>query len=329
MSRAQTEAGPGRSTNPSPAPVRLLIAQPRGFCAGVRRAIEAVETALERFGPPVYVRRAIVHNLAVVRSLEAKGAIFVPELEDAPVGAVVILSAHGVGRHVHRRGESRDQRLFDAICPLVAKVHREVERHHRSGRHVVLIGHAGHPEVEGTLGQLPRDAASLVASPAEVEQLPIPAHVPVAYAVQTTFSLDEAEPIVAALKAKFRDLLEPPTSDICYATTNRQRAAKRIAAVAEAMIVVGESFSSNARRLVEVSRLVGCTRVQLVGEPANIDWNLIEGCSIVGLTAAASTPESSVQEVIAALASRIRLVVDEVEETQERTVFRPVDFGRC
>lgn len=310
-------------------PLRLLMAQPRGFCAGVRRAIDAVETALELFGPPVYVRRAIVHNLAVVRSLEARGAVFLPEVDDAPEGAVVIFSAHGVGRHVRRQAEARRQRVFDAICPLVDKVHREVVRHHGSGRHVILIGHAGHPEIEGTLGQLPDGAASLVSSAADVAGLALPPATPVAFAVQTTFSMDEVEPIVASLRRRFSDLAEPPTSDICYATTNRQTAAKRIAGDVDAMIVVGEDFSSNARRLAEVARLAGCGRVQLVSGASEIDWSRLEGCTSIGLTAAASTPEASVQEVVGALAVQFTLHIEEVGTVVERASFRPVAFSRC
>ena len=233
--------------------IELLLASPRGFCAGVRRAIDAVRDALATHGPPVYVRRPIVHNLSVVRELEAEGAVFVEELDEVPPGAVVIFSAHGVARSVQEDAAARGLRFYDAVCPLVAKVHRQVERYDRAERQIILIGHEGHPEVEGTLGRLPERRAMVVKSAEEAAMLPVEATRPVAVAVQTTYSVEEASGILEALRARFTDLVEPPTSDICYATTNRQEAVGLIAGEAVAVIVVGEAFSSNARRLAEVA----------------------------------------------------------------------------
>jgi 4-hydroxy-3-methylbut-2-enyl diphosphate reductase len=293
----------------------------------VTRAIDAVETALERFGAPVYVRRAIVHNLAVVRSLEAKGAIFVQELDEVPDGAVVILSAHGVAPGVVAEAERRKHRFFDAVCPLVAKVHREVVRHHRAGRHVILIGHEGHPEMVGTLGHLPREAATLVGTAADVEALRLPRDLPVAYAIQTTYSVNEARGIVTAIEARFSDLEGPRGSDICYATTNRQAAVKTLAPRVDAMLVAGENFSSNACRLAEVAKAFGCPSVQLVAEASHVDWSLLTRIRTIAITSAASTPESTVSGIIAALSSRFEVRVEEVEHLAERTLFKPVGIN--
>jgi 4-hydroxy-3-methylbut-2-enyl diphosphate reductase len=306
-------------------PLDVLLAAPRGFCAGVRRAIDAVEDALRAYGPPVYVRRAIVHNLTVVRDLQAKGAVFVEELAEVPEGAVAILSAHGVARGVFAEAEARRLRTVDAVCPLVAKVHREVVRHHRAGRRVVLVGHAGHPEIIGTLGQVPEGAVLLVEAPTDVAHLPIPASEPVAYAVQTTFSVDEAAEVIAALEARFADLAAPPASDICYATSNRQTALKAIAAEVDAVIVAGEHFSSNACRLRDVARAMGCPSVQLAAGPAEIDWSLLEGRRRLGVSAAASTPESVIQAILEALGERFSVTVAEAEAAVDETVsFRPL-----
>jgi 4-hydroxy-3-methylbut-2-enyl diphosphate reductase len=303
-------------------PLDVRLAAPRGFCAGVRRAIKAVEDALTVFGPPVYVRRAIVHNLTVVRELEAKGAVFVEELAQVPRGAPAILSAHGVPRSVVAQGEARGLRTIDAVCPLVAKVHREVVRHHRNGRRVVLIGHAGHPEILGTLGQVGEGDALVIESEAQVAALPIGREEPVAYAVQTTFSVDEAAAILGALRERFTDLAAPAASDICYATTNRQTALKAIAAEADAVIVAGARFSSNACRLAEVARASGCPSVQLVGGPGEIDWAMLEGCERLGISAAASTPESVVEAILQALQERFVLTVSEVAAVEEKVSFR-------
>jgi 4-hydroxy-3-methylbut-2-enyl diphosphate reductase len=308
----------------APPPLRVLLAAPRGFCAGVRRAIAAVEDALARHGAPVYVRRPIVHNLAVVRTLEAKGAVFVEELDAVPDGAVVVMSAHGIPADVAVEADRRGFTWFDAICPLVAKVHREVARHHRAGRHVILIGHAGHPEIVGTLGQLPEGAASVVGTAADVAALALLPDRPVAYAVQTTYSVDESAGVIAAIETRFADVAAPAGSDICYATTNRQAAIRAIAAEADAVIVVGARFSSNACRLAEVARAAGCGRVQLVADADEIDFAAFDGARTLGLTAAASTPEATVEDVLDALASRFVVSAEEVAHTVESVAFRPV-----
>jgi 4-hydroxy-3-methylbut-2-enyl diphosphate reductase len=306
--------------------IELLLANPRGFCAGVRRAIDAVRDALAVHGAPVYVRRPIVHNLAVVRELEAEGALFVEELAQVPDGAVVVLSAHGVPLAIHEEARTRGLRAYDAVCPLVAKVHRQVERFHRDGRQIILVGHQGHPEVEGTTGRLPVGSTHVVKSAAEAAALPLRAAAPTAVAVQTTYSVEEAEEIVDVLRARFRDLVEPPTSDICYATTNRQRAIRLIADRATAMIVVGETFSSNARRLAEVASL-RCGSVQLVPDESELDWSRLPKTGAIGVTAAASTPESSVQGIVDALAARYRLRVLDVGGAEESTAFKRVAVG--
>jgi 4-hydroxy-3-methylbut-2-enyl diphosphate reductase len=305
-----------------------MLAAPRGFCAGVSRAINAVRDALAAHGPPVYVRHAIVHNAAVVRELEAEGAVFVEDLAQIPRGGVVIFSAHGVSPSVVRDAQTRGLRAYDAVCPLVAKVHREVERHSRAGRHVIVVGHAGHPEIEGTLGRLPEGSASLVASVGDVGELRLAADRPLAYAVQTTFSVDDAAMIVAALARRFSDLAGPRTSDICYATTNRQAALRSIASKVEAVIVAGASFSSNANRLVEVAR-EGCSAVQLVSEADDLKWNELPPLGgRIGLTAAASTPEGTVSDILQALRLRYRLTVREFRLVSETMQFRPVEIGR-
>jgi 4-hydroxy-3-methylbut-2-enyl diphosphate reductase len=313
-----------RPTSAALTPLLLLLAAPRGFCAGVTRAIDAVEEALERFGAPVYVRRPIVHNLAVVRSLEAKGAVFVEELDQVPKGAVVIMSAHGIARSVADEADRRGLRWFDAVCPLVAKVHREAARHHGEGRHVILIGHDGHPEIAGTLGQLPIGAASVVRSRDDVEALSLKDDLPVAYAIQTTYSVDDASEVVDAILTRFDDVQGPPSSDICYATTNRQAAVRAIAAQSDAVIVAGEHFSSNASRLAEVARSVGCASVQLVADASHVDWLRIAGARTVGLTAAASTPDQTVSGIIEALGDRFDLRIEESAHGPEATTFKPL-----
>ena len=300
--------------------IRLLLAAPRGFCAGVRRAIDAVRDALAKHGPPVYVRRAIVHNLSVVRSLEAEGAIFVEELGEVPDGSVVIFSAHGVAPPIAADARRRSHIAYDAVCPLVSKVHREVERHQRAGRQLVLIGHTGHPEIEGTLGHVSRVEARVVKSVEEVDSLTLDRAEPTAYAVQTTYSVDDAQEIVEALRERFSDLVGPASSDICYATTNRQAAIREVAARVDAVIVAGEQFSSNANRLAEVAGAL-CPHVQLVAAADQLDWAALPTSGSIGVTAAASTPETTVQEIIAALAVRYRLILDEVEALRETTVF--------
>lgn len=306
--------------------IRVILAAPRGFCAGVRRAIDAVRDALSRHGAPVYVRRAIVHNLEVVRTLEAEGAIFVEELDEIPAGSTVLFSAHGVSPAIAADAKRRSLRTYDAVCPLVAKVHREVERHQRGGRQLVLIGHKGHPEIEGTLGHVTSVSAHVVKSVEEVEGLPLRRDQPTAYAVQTTYSVDDAQAIVEALRARFSDLAEPVSSDICYATTNRQAAVRELAMRSDAIIVAGERFSSNACRLAEVAE-VHCGAVQLVAGPDEINWSALPKSGSIGITAAASTPESSVQAILAALGVRYQIAVEEAGSELEATVFKRLAIG--
>ncbi len=308
---------------PSRARLKVILASPRGFCAGVVRAIDAVRDALRLYGAPVYVRRPIVHNLEVVRTLEAEGAIFVEELEDVPAGAVVLFSAHGVAPAVAADARRRGLIAFDAVCPLVAKVHREVERHHQDGRPVVLVGHEGHPEIEGTLGQVPSGSAYVISGAAQIASLPLRREQPVAYAVQTTYSVDDAASIVRALFDHFSDIVGPTSSDICYATTNRQRAVRELAVEADAVIIVGEHFSSNARRLAEVAAEL-CPLVQMVAGSSEIDWAALPAHGTVAISAAASTPEASVARVIAGLRERFDIQVEEHGSVVERTVFRPL-----
>jgi 4-hydroxy-3-methylbut-2-en-1-yl diphosphate reductase len=301
--------------------LRLVLAAPRGFCAGVRRAIDAVRDALLKHGAPVYVRRAIVHNLEVVRTLEAEGAVFVEELDQVPAGSVVLFSAHGVAPAIAADAKRHDLKAYDAVCPLVAKVHREVDRHQRAGRQVILIGHKGHPEIEGTLGHITSVGAHVVKSVEEVEDLPLRWDEPAAYAVQTTYSVEDAHAIVEALRARFADLVGPSSSDICYATTNRQAAVRDLAMQSDAIIVAGEHFSSNACRLAEVASL-HCSAVQLVAGPDEIDWSELPSSGSIGITAAASTPESSVQAIVSAFGARYRTRVEEAGAEPEATVFK-------
>lgn len=319
-SSAQGDSGGGRQN------VRLLLASPRGFCAGVRRAIDAVRDALAVHGPPVYVRRPIVHNLEVVRTLEAEGAIFIEELDEAPRGSAVVLSAHGVPPAVMADAERRGLRAYDAVCPLVAKVHREVERHQREGRHVILVGHEGHPEIEGTLGHVEAGNASLIGTVEDAASVAIPPGKSAAVAIQTTYSVDDAVAIAGMLRARFADLAEPPSTDICYATTNRQAAVKAIAARSDAVIVVGESFSSNANRLVEVAA-DRCACVQLVASVADVDWGSLPASGVIGVTAAASTPDSSVMGVIEEMQARFSVEVEEVHAAEETIAFKKVAIG--
>jgi 4-hydroxy-3-methylbut-2-enyl diphosphate reductase len=305
----------------------ILLASPRGFCAGVRRAIQAVRDALRVHGAPVYVRRPIVHNLRVVRTLEAEGAVFVEELEEVPEGAVVILSAHGVAPAVAAEAVRRGLVAYDAVCPLVAKVHREVERHHRGGRHIVLVGHEGHPEIVGTLGHAPSGAVSVIRDAAEARALPFPAGMRLALAVQTTYSVDEAAEVTAALDSRFGDLERPAAGDICYATTNRQAAVRAIAGRADAVIVAGEGFSSNACRLAELAEAAGCSSVQRVAGPEELDWSRLPRTGALGITAAASTPESVVGEILDALRASYRLRIEEVSGVEETVEFKRVAIG--
>jgi len=302
---------------------RVLLANPRGFCAGVTRAIDSVEQALAVFGRPVYVRRPIVHNHAVLARLEDMGAIFVREVEDVPEHANLILSAHGVDPSVVRAARARRLNVIDATCPLVTKVHVDVVAHHRAGRHVLLIGHVGHPEIVGTIGHVPTSAISLVSSAEDVEQLDIPSHASIAYAVQTTFSVKDARAIVAAIRDRFTDVAGPRSGNICYATTNRQTAVEAMAAEADYMLVVGDDLSSNAQRLIEVALAAGCPEAALVNETAAVDWTRISQVQTVGLTAAASTPASSIEDICHALAEAGFAIIEQ-EGLHETVRFKPV-----
>ena len=313
-------AGNGAHTPDLPA-IRLVLASHRGFCAGVRRAIDAVRDALGKHGAPVYVRRAIVHNHEVVRALEAEGAIFVEELDQVPAGSVVLFSAHGVAPTVAANARRRGLKVYDAVCPLVAKVHREVERHQRAGRQLILIGHKGHPEIEGTLGHITSVPSHVVNSVEDVEDLPFRPDEPAAYAIQTTYSVEDAHAIVEALRTRFSDLAGPASSDICYATTNRQAAVRDLAIQSDAVIVAGERFSSNACRLAEVAKL-HCAAVQLVAGPDDIIWAQLPLSGSIGITAAASTPDISVQAIIEALGRRYRTIVEEAVGEPEAAVFK-------
>lgn len=306
--------------------IRVILAAPRGFCAGVRRAIDAVRDALAKHGAPVFVRRAIVHNLDVVRGLEAEGAVFVEELDEVPEDGVVVFSAHGVSPRISADAKARKLTAYDAVCPLVAKVHREVERHQRHGRQIILIGHEGHPEIEGTLGHVSRVQAHVVNSIDAVNELPLDRHEPTAYAIQTTYSVDDAHDIVEALRHRFADLVGPASSDICYATTNRQAAVRELAIQSDAVLVAGERFSSNACRLAEVAS-AHCDTVQLVAGPSELDWARLPTAGVIGITAAASTPESSVQAILSALSSRYRVSVEEAVGEAETTIFKRLSLA--
>ena len=305
-------------------PLRILLCAPRGFCAGVVRAIDVVEAALQRFGPPVYVRHEIVHNRFVVDELKRKGAVFVDELDEVPDGdAPVVFSAHGVAKSVPAAARLRNLFAIDATCPLVTKVHREAEIHHKRGRMVLLIGHAGHPEVVGTMGQLPEGAVMLVETEADVPGLTPPQDVELAYVTQTTLSVDDTAGVVAALKARFPAIHGPHKEDICYATTNRQEAVKRVAPECDALVVVGAPNSSNSQRLREVAERAGCPVSRLVQRAADIDWAEFSGLGTLGVTAGASAPEVLVEEIIDAFAARYDVRVDTVT-TADESVFFPL-----
>ncbi len=303
-------------------PLTVLLASPRGFCAGVDRAILIVERALERFGPPVYVRHQIVHNARVVADLERTGAVFVAELDDVPKDRPVILSAHGVARAVVNAAQDRDMLFIDATCPLVLKVHNEAKRQHESGRHVVLIGHAGHPEVIGTMGQLPDGSMTLVESIAQARTVAVPDGVPLAYATQTTLSVDETAEIIAVLRARFPEIAGPPREDICYATTNRQQAVRTIAEACDYFVVLGAPSSSNSRRLVETAQRAGCANARLIQDASEIDWPALDGVTRLGISAGASAPEVLVTEVLHALEQRFAVTVQNVAGVSEDITFK-------
>ncbi len=303
-------------------PLTLYLAAPRGFCAGVDRAIKIVELALQKWGAPVYVRHEIVHNKFVVDALRAKGAVFVEELDDCPVDRPVIFSAHGVPKSVPLAAAARQMIAVDATCPLVTKVHNEAARHSEAGLQMVMIGHAGHPETVGTMGQLPEGEVLLVETADDVARLQVRDPARLAYITQTTLSVDDTAQIVAALQARFPRIVGPHKEDICYATTNRQAAVKAIAGKIDALLVIGAPNSSNSRRLVEVGRSAGCAYAQLVQRATDIDWRALDGVQAVGVTAGASAPEELVNEVIDAFRSRYQVTVELVETTQESVEFK-------
>jgi 4-hydroxy-3-methylbut-2-enyl diphosphate reductase len=302
-------------------PLRVLIAAPRGFCAGVDRAIEIVERALDRYGAPVFVRHEIVHNRFVVDALKAKGAVFVDELDEVPDGAPVVFSAHGVPKAVPAAATERGLDWLDATCPLVSKVHRQAERQIEAGRHIVFIGHRGHPEVVGTLGQVPVGTITLVETLADVAALPFGPEAPLAFLTQTTLSVDDTAEIVAALRARYPGIAGPKAEDICYATSNRQAAVKAIAPQCDLVLVIGAPNSSNSLRLVEVAERLG-TPARLIQRGAEIAPEWLDGVDTLGLTAGASAPEALVREVVDTLACWRAVEEDVVVSAEERIVFK-------
>jgi 4-hydroxy-3-methylbut-2-enyl diphosphate reductase len=302
-------------------PLTLLVAAPRGFCAGVDRAIRIVELALERYGAPVYVRHEIVHNKFVVDSLKAKGAVFVPELDQVPDGVPVVFSAHGVPKAIPAKAAERGLNYLDATCPLVSKVHRQAERLIERGRHILFVGHAGHPEVIGTFGQVPEGRMTLIETAVDAEAITPADPESLAFLTQTTLSVDDTAEIVAILKRRFPSIAMPRSEDICYATSNRQAAVKAIATRCDALLVIGSPNSSNSLRLVEVAEREGA-RARLVGRGADIDFAWLEGVRTLGITAGASAPELLVREVVDALAERFAVTEEPVEGVEERMVFK-------
>ena len=300
----------------------VVLASPRGFCAGVDRAILIVEAAIAKYGAPVYVRHEIVHNRFVVDSLKAKGAVFVDELTEVPDGVPVVFSAHGVPKAVPAAAAARGLDYLDATCPLVTKVHREAELHHDMGRQIVMIGHKGHPEVIGTMGQVPDGAVLLVEGVADAETVAPADPSRLAYITQTTLSVDDTTAIVEVLRRRFPDIVGPRKDDICYATTNRQIAVKTIAPHCDAVMVIGAPNSSNSKRLVEVAARSGCPRSILVQRAAEVDWPALAGITRLGITAGASAPEVLVEEVIEAARRRFAVTIEEVKVTDETVAFK-------
>ena len=305
--------------------MRVILAQPRGFCAGVVRAIDIVEKALDKYGEPVYVRHEIVHNKHVVNTLKNKGARFVEELDEVPEGAVTVFSAHGVPQSVVKTAQDRGLPVLDATCPLVSKVHNQGKRYVSQGRTLILIGHAGHPEVEGTMGQVGAPV-HLVQSESDVATLPLPVDQPVAYITQTTLSIDDTKGIIVELKKRFRDIVGPETSDICYATQNRQTSVRELAKVADVILVVGAKNSSNSNRLREIGIEEGVPSY-LIADGSELDPAWVRGKTVVGLTAGASAPESLVQHVIDALGEIAPVTVEQMDGKKEHIEFRlPVEL---
>ena len=317
---------------PSLPDLRVVLAGPRGFCAGVDRAIRVVEEALRRYGSPVYVRHEIVHNRTVVEGLEAQGAVFVEELDEVPPDGHVVFSAHGVPKSVPAEAQRRNLLYLDATCPLVSKVHREAERHYAGGgadgRHILMIGHAGHPEVVGTMGQLPPGSVTLVQSTADAQTVAPADPSRLAFITQTTLSVDDTAEIVALLRERFPLIEGPKREDICYATTNRQAAVKAVAPDCDLVIVIGSPNSSNSQRLREVAERAGAARAILLPRAGQLDWALLDGVRTLGLTAGASAPESLVQELLGCLGERYALRIEERRVTQEDVVFKlPAPLG--
>lgn len=300
----------------------IVLASPRGFCAGVDRAIQIVERSLEKWGAPVYVRHEIVHNRHVVETLEAKGAVFVEELEECPDDRPVIFSAHGVPKSVPAEASRREMIYVDATCPLVSKVHLEAERHQKAGRHVILIGHEGHPEVIGTLGQLADGSMSLVEDETQAKNFVAPEGKSLAYVTQTTLSVDDTAKIIEILSRRFPDISGPKKEDICYATTNRQQAVKTIASEVEAMVVIGAPNSSNSKRLVEVAKVAGCEKTQLIENANALEAGWLDGVTSLGISAGASAPELLVEQVIEKLGEIFDVEVRSVEVAREDIHFK-------
>ncbi|MEC7288569.1 MAG: 4-hydroxy-3-methylbut-2-enyl diphosphate reductase [Pseudomonadota bacterium] len=303
-------------------PLTILLAAPRGFCAGVDRAIQIVEEALSKWGAPVYVRHEIVHNQHVVSRLEGLGAVFVEELDECPQDRPVVFSAHGVPKAVPAAAEARQMVYVDATCPLVSKVHVEAERHHKAGREIVLIGHAGHPEVIGTMGQLPDSAMTLIETVEDVDAFTPANPANLAFVTQTTLSVDDTAEIVAALQAKFPSITAPHKEDICYATTNRQEAVKVMAERADLFLVIGAETSSNSKRLVDVALRAGSQDARLIASAENVDWSWFDDVETLGLTAGASAPEDLVQGLIAACRARFDIRIEEITTATESVVFK-------
>ncbi len=309
-------------TPPEKRPISILLAAPRGFCAGVDRAIQIVEQAIEKWGAPIYVRHEIVHNRHVVERLERMGAVFVEELDDCPVDRPVIFSAHGVPKAVPAEARRREMIFVDATCPLVSKVHVEAERHFNAGREIVLIGHAGHPEVIGTMGQLPAGAISLIETVKDAQAFTPRDPNKLSFVTQTTLSVDDTAEIVSVLQRRFPAIAAPHKEDICYATTNRQDAVKTLAAKSDLVLVIGSPKSSNSVRLVEVAIRAGAPAAHLVGSAEDVDWAWFSGVNAVGVTAGASAPEDLVEELIAAISARFDARVEEVRVTKEDVMFK-------
>ena len=303
-------------------PLKVFLATPRGFCAGVDRAIQIVEKALERYGAPVYVRHEIVHNRHVVDRLKALGAVFVKELDQCPPDRPVVFSAHGVPKSVPAEARQRKMFYLDATCPLVSKVHVEAERHFSEGREIVLIGHAGHPEVIGTMGQLPAGAVTLIETVEQAEAFQPRDPANLAFVTQTTLSVDDTAEIVGALKARFPDIRVPHKEDICYATTNRQEAVKQISAACDLVLVIGSAKSSNSQRLVEVALRAGAKAAYLVDDAGGVDWSWFDGVDTLGISAGASAPENLIEDLVKAVAARFDGEIVENSGVQETVTFK-------